>query len=191
MANKIVVSYQENIDTASGTEQAGSNKDVVGVAEFDETVLPPGYFRSKFFIGSMAGIGLGLMAGVAAYGYAAPILGVINADIGPVSTITFKCCAMADLYALGSQYYLGSSCIHTHLCCHAHHHRSCLRHIWSQMGLRWRSWTGRDWKYRCSDSTKRQHSYRRNHHSGHRGCDTAVLLLRYGRAGSHEISPRG
>ncbi|KAF2020247.1 MFS general substrate transporter [Aaosphaeria arxii CBS 175.79] len=51
--------------------------------ELDETALPPGYYRSKFFIGTMAGIGLGLMAGVAAYGYAAPILGIINADIGP------------------------------------------------------------------------------------------------------------
>ncbi|KAF2119628.1 fungal trichothecene efflux pump [Lophiotrema nucula] len=51
--------------------------------ELDENSLPPGYFRSKFFVGTMAGIGLGLMAGVAAYGYAAPILGIINADIGP------------------------------------------------------------------------------------------------------------
>lgn len=30
----------------------------------DESSLPSGYFRSKFFVGSMAGIGLGLMAGV-------------------------------------------------------------------------------------------------------------------------------
>ena len=61
--------------------------DAVGVnLEVDEDALPPGYFRSKFFIGTMAGIGLGLMAGVAAYGYAAPILGIINADIGPVSS---------------------------------------------------------------------------------------------------------
>ena len=61
---------------------------VVGAnLELDETSLPPGYFRSKFFVGTMAGIGLGLMAGVAAYGYAAPILGIINADIGPVRRI--------------------------------------------------------------------------------------------------------
>ena len=53
--------------------------------EVDENTLPPGYFRSRFFIGTMAAIGLGLMAGVAAYGYAAPILTAINADIGPVS----------------------------------------------------------------------------------------------------------
>jgi len=32
--------------------------------DVDETSLPPGYFKSRFFIGSMAGIGLGLMAGV-------------------------------------------------------------------------------------------------------------------------------
>ncbi|KAF2260865.1 MFS general substrate transporter [Lojkania enalia] len=51
--------------------------------ELDAGSLPPGYFRSRFFLGTMAGIGLGLMAGVAAYGYAAPILGLINADIGP------------------------------------------------------------------------------------------------------------
>lgn len=52
--------------------------------EVDETALPPGYFTSPFFVGSMTGIGLGLMAGVAGFGYAAPILGVINNDIGPV-----------------------------------------------------------------------------------------------------------
>ena len=52
--------------------------------EIDEDNLPPGYFTSPFFIGSMTGIGLGLMAGVAGFGYAAPVLGIINADIGPV-----------------------------------------------------------------------------------------------------------
>ena len=56
--------------------------------ELDEDALPAGYFRSKFFVGTMAAIGLGLCAGVAAFGYAAPILGVINSDIGPVSILT-------------------------------------------------------------------------------------------------------
>ena len=50
----------------------------------DEDSLPPGYFKSRFFLGSMTAIGLGLMAGVAGFAYAAPILGIINADIGPV-----------------------------------------------------------------------------------------------------------
>lgn len=52
----------------------------------EENGLPPGYFRSKFFIGTMAGIGLGLMAGVAGYAYVAPILSIINEDIGPVGS---------------------------------------------------------------------------------------------------------
>lgn len=52
--------------------------------DIDSDELPPGYFKSPFFIGSMMGIGLGLMAGVAGYGYAAPILMIINNDIGPV-----------------------------------------------------------------------------------------------------------
>ena len=84
--------YGEHIETVSNPTSTPSDAeknlavdDVVGIhTEVDEDSLPPGYFKSKFFVGTMAGIGLGLMAGVAAYGYAAPILGVINADIGPV-----------------------------------------------------------------------------------------------------------
>lgn len=56
--------------------------------EVDENALPPGYFKSPFFIGTMTGIGLGLMAGVAGFGYAAPVLGLINSEIGPVSSPT-------------------------------------------------------------------------------------------------------
>jgi hypothetical protein len=42
-----------------------NHDDAVGAhVELDESSLPPGYFMSKFFLGSMAGIGLGLMAGV-------------------------------------------------------------------------------------------------------------------------------
>lgn len=59
--------------------------------EVDAEALPPGYFKSTFFWGTMTGIGLGLFAGVAGFGYAAPILGVINADIGPVSTRPLRC----------------------------------------------------------------------------------------------------
>ena len=52
--------------------------------EVDSEELPPGYFKSPFFLGSMTGIALGLLAGVAGFGFAAPILGLINNDIGPV-----------------------------------------------------------------------------------------------------------
>jgi hypothetical protein len=52
--------------------------------DVDAAELPPGYFTSPFFLGTMTGIGLGLMAGVAGFGFAAPILMLINNDIGPV-----------------------------------------------------------------------------------------------------------
>lgn len=79
---------EERIEAVSGaSSDVEKYDDAVGANfEADEASLPPGYFTSKFFVGSMAGIGLGLMAGVASFGYAAPILGVINADIGPVSS---------------------------------------------------------------------------------------------------------
>lgn len=58
--------------------------------EVQSDELPPGYFRSPFFLGSMTGISLGLMAGVAGFGFAAPILGIINNDIGPVSYLSLN-----------------------------------------------------------------------------------------------------
>jgi hypothetical protein len=85
-------SYAERIEAVSASSPAMSNAEkqhhndaIDANRELDESSLPPGYFTSKFFLGTMAGIGLGLMAGVAAFGYAAPILNHINADIGPVS----------------------------------------------------------------------------------------------------------
>jgi hypothetical protein len=79
-------SYAERIEAVSTSSPAMSNAEkqhhndaIDANRELDESSLPPGYF------GTMAGIGLGLMAGVAAFGYAAPILNHINADIGPVS----------------------------------------------------------------------------------------------------------
>lgn len=88
--------YSQHIEAVSASSPAMSDAekqqydDAVGAhLEVDENSLPPGYFTSKFFVGSMAGIGLGLMAGVAAFGYAAPILGHINADIGPDPNVTW------------------------------------------------------------------------------------------------------
>ncbi|TDZ33060.1 Trichothecene efflux pump TRI12 [Colletotrichum spinosum] len=60
-----------------------------GHFEADLSTLPPGYFTSSFFLGSMMAIGLGLMAGTAGFAYAAPILNLINADIGPDPNIVW------------------------------------------------------------------------------------------------------
>jgi hypothetical protein len=73
-------SEKRNVDHVDHSED-----DVVGRRfEVDAEALPPGYFRSAFFLGSMTAISLGLVAGVSGFGYAAPILSIINADIGPV-----------------------------------------------------------------------------------------------------------
>lgn len=74
----------EKLDVKHQHLENGENDNVGTAYQTDEASLPPGYFRSSFFLGSMTAIGLGLMAGVAGFGYAAPILGVINEDIGPV-----------------------------------------------------------------------------------------------------------
>ncbi|KAL5115856.1 hypothetical protein ACEQ8H_006258 [Pleosporales sp. CAS-2024a] len=48
----------------SDTEKQHHDHAVGAHLELDESSLAPVYFTSKFFVGSMAGIGLGLMAGV-------------------------------------------------------------------------------------------------------------------------------
>ncbi|KAB5531436.1 fungal trichothecene efflux pump [Coniochaeta sp. 2T2.1] len=68
--------------TSHGLEKKHES-DVIGGFEADIDTLPPGYFKSRFFIGTFFAIGFSLIAGVGAFGYAAPILGIINADIGP------------------------------------------------------------------------------------------------------------
>ena len=96
MADKHDTSHVEDpnemADYTSATEKhaAGGKHDVatsdseevVGF-EIDESHLPKGYYHSRFFIGTFMAIGLGLWAGTGAFAYAAPILGQINADIGP------------------------------------------------------------------------------------------------------------
>lgn len=61
------------------TEEAVRGRDFT----VTEDEMPKGYFYSLNFIGSMLAIGLSLSAGVAGFAIVAPILGAINADIGP------------------------------------------------------------------------------------------------------------
>lgn len=49
----------------------------------DESSLPKGYYYSRYFIGTFIAMGLGFWAGVSGFGYAAPVLSIIDADIGP------------------------------------------------------------------------------------------------------------
>lgn len=54
-----------------------------GGFQTDTETLPKGYYYSPFFLGSFLAIGLGFWAGNSGFAYAAPILTIINADIGP------------------------------------------------------------------------------------------------------------
>lgn len=77
----------EHHDVAPNEKKQNDNLDEENTFEVESEELPPGYFTSPFFLGTFTGIGLGLMAGVAGYGFAAPILTIIDNDIGPVRLI--------------------------------------------------------------------------------------------------------
>ncbi|KAK5709649.1 hypothetical protein LTR17_019585 [Elasticomyces elasticus] len=77
-----VVEHHEDVQTSSVTSKERQEPELIGlVANVDE--LPQGYFRSRNFLGSLLATELGLMAAVAQFGYIAPILSLINADLGP------------------------------------------------------------------------------------------------------------
>ncbi|CAK7240395.1 MAG: hypothetical protein STHCBS139747_001834 [Sporothrix thermara] len=86
------------------SNDSSDNHEDVGGCRFDvdEHELPPGYFTSRFFLGTMLAIGLGLTGGVAGFGFAAPILTTINADIGPSPNIAW----VALVYTLTSSVML-------------------------------------------------------------------------------------
>ncbi|ERT01155.1 hypothetical protein HMPREF1624_02396 [Sporothrix schenckii ATCC 58251] len=94
-------SHHEQHQPQDATYQGSSDEhEAVGGARFDvdEGDLPPGYFKSRFFLGTMLAIGLGLTGGVAGFGFAAPILTTINNDIGPSANIQW----VALVYTLTS-----------------------------------------------------------------------------------------
>lgn len=59
----------EDIRTPDDTSHATKSHrvEVIGGFEADIDGLPPGYFKSRFFIGTFCAIGFGLMAGVGAF----------------------------------------------------------------------------------------------------------------------------
>ncbi|KAF2638102.1 siderophore iron transporter [Massarina eburnea CBS 473.64] len=73
--------YTETVDTKHHLEPTLTNE--IHGFQADYGTLPKGYYTSRFFIGTFLATGLAIMCGTAAFGFAAPILRVINADIGP------------------------------------------------------------------------------------------------------------
>lgn len=65
------------------------NAECGSVLSLDEAALPPGYYTSFRFLGSMLAVGLGFGAGVGGYSLIAPILSHIDADIGPNANLVW------------------------------------------------------------------------------------------------------
>ena len=63
--------------------------------------LPKGYYWSPAFLGTMFATGIGLSAATGAFGLAAPILGVINNDIGPDKNIVWVSLVYVVTMAIG------------------------------------------------------------------------------------------
>jgi hypothetical protein len=70
--------HHDNIEKISTIEDVKGHDFSVDTAD-----LPKGYFRGATFIGSMFAIGVSFACGVGGFAFVAPILGIINADIGP------------------------------------------------------------------------------------------------------------
>lgn len=97
VATKPVVEHEDYVSSAQlddpgkDSHRRHNTSWISGFATNSDDV-PPGYFRSAFFLGTMAAICFSLDAGVAGYTYAAPLLSLINEDIGPVRCpIQFWC----------------------------------------------------------------------------------------------------
>ncbi|KAJ4296443.1 hypothetical protein N0V90_006488 [Kalmusia sp. IMI 367209] len=78
---KAAPSYDEYSEKNTQLEHTLTNE--IHGFETDFNTLPKGYYRSRFFLGTFLAVGLAIMCGTGAFGFAAPILGTINADIGP------------------------------------------------------------------------------------------------------------
>ncbi|CAK7242006.1 MAG: hypothetical protein STHCBS139747_003480 [Sporothrix thermara] len=81
----------EKSHVADDRHHDSTGKDNVVGADFavagDE--LPPGYFRSANFLGSMLGIGMSFCCGVGGFSLIAPVLAIVNADIGPSANLAW------------------------------------------------------------------------------------------------------
>lgn len=86
-------------DFRSIEERAPHNEDVSSAD--DGTTVPRNYFRSIVFLGSLTAIGMGLLAAIAGFAFVAPILTVINEDIGPDPNIFWVALVYTLMIAVG------------------------------------------------------------------------------------------
>jgi len=99
------VSHNEEIAPAEHGLAAQHTLDAEDIKGRDFTMeedeLPEGYFLSANFIGSMFAIGASFGCGVGSFGFVAPVLGLINADIGPDANLTWVALAYLLTSSIG------------------------------------------------------------------------------------------
>ncbi|CAK7235759.1 hypothetical protein SCUCBS95973_009376 [Sporothrix curviconia] len=92
--DQIQTQHRDSAADAPAFEKAGlghgGDDNVVG-ADFAvaDDELPAGYFRSLNFLGSMLGIGMSFCCGVGGFSLIAPVLSIVDADIGPNANLTW------------------------------------------------------------------------------------------------------
>ncbi len=74
---------------ALAIEAAEEDEPTGKIFSIDDVDLPDGYFRTIHFWGSMFAIGMSLMCGVAGFSFIAPLLAIVNDDLGPSEDINW------------------------------------------------------------------------------------------------------
>lgn len=96
----MAASHKEDVEKNSG-HGAHDHVDAIHGFSANEDTLPPGYYRSVKFIGTMTATCLGLAAAVGGFGLAAPNLNFINNDIGPDPNIVWVSLVYTLTMAIG------------------------------------------------------------------------------------------
>jgi MFS family permease len=87
VADKVESSQVEAVDVE---EKPHHRADLINHGfSTDLEELPKGYYTSAYFLGTMFAVGVCIMSGLRGFSLIVPVLGRVNADIGPSANITW------------------------------------------------------------------------------------------------------
>lgn len=79
---KPALEHHSAVSSPAVSIKSSPSNDIAVGRDFTTTELPPGYFRTPYFWGSLFAIGMSLMCGVAGFSFIAPLLAFVTADLG-------------------------------------------------------------------------------------------------------------
>lgn len=94
------IQHYENTSSSHHEHEHGVHNYSRGFAA-DAEALPKGYFYSPRFIGTFFATGMNLMASTGGFALVAPVLGSINVDLGPSTSITWLALVYTLCLAVG------------------------------------------------------------------------------------------